>query len=284
MTTTSGTAAATVRDHLLADGFHFPVDLLEPEEAAALADAVRRHETISRKVGGRIAQRWNSPKIHLLAPWADRLVRDDRVLDVVEALIGPDILVWSTNVFWRRAGSAERLAWHQDALHYGWENVAGTVVRLWLALTGTSHENGTMRFLRGPHNQVLVPHRWGTEPESWAHGLEVDIEVDEAQAVDVELRAGQGSFHRPTTVHSSGPSTATSDRICFAVDYFSPALRQVPRPDSAMVVRGDGAASGFRPETPPSTEFGAESLRGFHEAVALRDQHFLAVTRAARQR
>ncbi|TDE32732.1 phytanoyl-CoA dioxygenase family protein [Actinomadura sp. 6K520] len=267
--------ALDLRERWLADGYAFPVPLLPPDEAAGLLAAVRRHEEISRRVGGRVAQRWNSPKIHLLAPWADALVRDERLLDVVTRLIGPDVLVWSTTVFTRPAGSTERLAWHQDALHYGWVNPRGTAVRVWLALTGTTRENGTMRFLPGPHNRELVPHR----PSGGAHGLEVDMELDEAAGVDVLLAPGEASVHTPTTVHSSGPSAAAADRVCFAIDYISPALRQLPAPDSALLVRGRAAPGSFALEEPPGSEYGAAALRGFHEAVLARDRHFVAVSR-----
>jgi non-heme Fe2+,alpha-ketoglutarate-dependent halogenase len=268
-----------LREQWTEQGYVFPVPLLEPAEAGDLVAAVYRHEGISRRVGGRVAQRWNSPKIHLLAPWANRLVRDDRLLDVVTDLIGPDILVWSTTVFRRRAGSVERLAWHQDALHYGWVNPRGTAVRVWLALTEANPENGTMRFLPGSHNKALVPHR--RSAASAVQGLEVDIEVDEESAVDVRLRPGQASLHTPTTVHSSGTSAAAADRVCFAVDYISPELRQRPRPDSAMRVRGRAIPGSFALEEPPEREYSASSLRRFHEAVVLRDEHFLAVTRSA---
>ncbi|MDN0195311.1 phytanoyl-CoA dioxygenase family protein [Streptomyces sp. S.PNR 29] len=272
-------AGRDLKERWAADGYAFPVPLLEPQEAGALLTAVRRHKEISHRVGGRLAQRWNSPKIHLLAPWADRLVRDDRLLDVATRLIGPDLLVWSTTVFVRRAGSAERLAWHQDALHYGWANPHGTAVRVWLALTAAGPENGTMRFLPGPHNHALVPHR--LRAGRAADGLEADIAVDEESAVEVRLRPGQASLHGPTTVHSSGPSAAAADRVCFAVDYISPALRQLPGADSALLVRGSAAAGTFALEEPPEHEYSAASLRRFQEAVALRDEHFRAVARAA---
>ncbi|MFC5744683.1 phytanoyl-CoA dioxygenase family protein [Actinomadura rugatobispora] len=268
-------AAQDLRERLLADGYAFPVPVLRPEEAAELLAAVRRHEQISRRVGGRVAQRWNSPKLHLLAPWADRLVRDERLLDMVTGIIGPDVLVWSTTVFTRPAGGAGRLAWHQDALHYGWTNPRGNAVRVWLALTGTTRENGTMRFLPGPHNSELVPHRASGGP----YGLEVDMDIDEAAGVDVLLAPGEASLHTPTTVHSSGPSTATTDRVCFAIDYISPALRQLPAPDSALLVRGSATPGSFALEEPPDSEYGAAGLRRFHEAVLVRDKHFAAVGR-----
>jgi hypothetical protein len=256
------------------DGFCFPVDLITEAEAAQYAEQVRRYELITRKAGGNLAQRWNAPKIHLLAPWADALVRDERLLDVASSLIGPDLLVWSTNLFWRRGQSDDELAWHQDALHYGWENVQGSTVRFWVALTPTNRANGTMRFAKGAHNHALVPHRRG---KSLFVGLEVDLEILEADTVDVVLRPGQGSLHQGATVHSSGPSSVDADRICFAIDYIAPSVRPVPGPDSAMLVRGRDTSGYYTLETPPAKEFDSAAIRQFHEAVAIRDRRLVAV-------
>lgn len=270
------------RGSWLSEGCYFPVDLLEPGEAAAVVAQVRRYRSITERFGGRFGQRWDSPKIHLVAPWADRLVRDQRILDLVTALIGPDLLVWSTNVFWRRGHSAEALAWHQDALHYGWADAAGRTVRLWLALTETTVANGTMLFLPGPHNRSLLPHRMAADAEAWLRGLEVDMDVDETAAVAVRLRAGQGSLHHGTTVHSSGPSTADAGRICFAVDYITPRVRPEPGPDSAMLVHGQDTAGHYILEGAPREEFGSVELEQFRQAIAIRDRRLLARMTAVR--
>ncbi|MFE3170625.1 phytanoyl-CoA dioxygenase family protein [Amycolatopsis sp. NPDC059090] len=259
------------------DGFYFPVPLITETEASALAAEVRRYEAITRKAGGRLGRRWNSPKIHLLAPWADKLVRDERILAVVEDLIGPDLLVWSTHLFWRRGRSSDELAWHQDALHYGWEGFQHRTVRIWLALTETTRVNGTMRFARGPHNQTLVPHRRSSSAKGIFRGLEVDLDIDHDTVVDVLLRPGEGSLHHGSAVHSSGPSSTDADRICFAVDYITPEVKPKPGPDTAMLVRGRDTTGFYLLDEPPSQEFAPEAIRRFNWSVEVRDRRFLAV-------
>jgi non-heme Fe2+,alpha-ketoglutarate-dependent halogenase len=105
--------------------------------------------------------------------------------------------VWSTNIFVR--GEDAELAWHQDAAYFGWEGWEGRAVRVWVALTPTPPETGTMRYARGTHLDGLVRHGYrGTGVAAVLRGEEVLVEVDPVAAVDVVLEPGECSVHLPT--------------------------------------------------------------------------------------
>src|SRR5438309_1659349 len=77
------------------DGFHFPVQVMPPDEARTIRARLEAHEAAH---GGPISSNMRH-KVHLLFSWAASLVRDPRILDPVEDLLGPDILCWTTNFF-----------------------------------------------------------------------------------------------------------------------------------------------------------------------------------------
>ena len=108
------------------DGYYFPLPVLPGAEAAGLRAEIEAFEATQ---GGALepAQR---NKSHLLFKWLDDLIRDPRVLDPVEDLIGPDILCWNT-LFWiKEPQSPSFVSWHQD-IHY-WGLEGGEVVTAWL--------------------------------------------------------------------------------------------------------------------------------------------------------
>jgi len=49
----------------------------------------------------------------------DRLVRNPRIVDAVEDLIGPDLPVYTITFFIKEAGALTFAAWHQDATYFG---------------------------------------------------------------------------------------------------------------------------------------------------------------------
>ena len=53
-------------------------------------------------------------KNHLLFKWLSDFIRTPRILDAVEDLIGPDILVWSTDWWIKEPRSPQFVSWHQD--------------------------------------------------------------------------------------------------------------------------------------------------------------------------
>ena len=54
----------------------------------------------------------NRVKPYLLFPWAAELVRHPCILDLIEAVIGPDILVFHTTVWLKEAHSENYVPWH----------------------------------------------------------------------------------------------------------------------------------------------------------------------------
>lgn len=261
------------------DGFTFPVAALSMEKAGEYLAEVEQWDVLSQRLGGDVRARWNYPKVHLLAAWADEFVHEAALLDLAEAVVGPDLLVWSISIFKREARSASELAWHQDAPYFGWKELRGNAVRVWVALTPTSTANGTLRFARGMHG-TLLPHALaGLSPADIMKGEEVQVQVDESLAVDVELEPGQASMHLPTAVHCSRPNVTACDRVCVAVDYVSPRLRPAGN-DSALLVRGHDRFGHFLLEDRLTEQFTPEALNRFRLACSVRDRSILSEYRS----
>src|SRR5678809_239661 len=87
-------------------------------------------ETYEATQGGKL-QAAERSRAFLLFKWLDNLIRDPRVLDPIEQLIGKDILCWST-IFWiKDAGSKSFVSWHQDNTYAG--PSSRSVVTAWCA-------------------------------------------------------------------------------------------------------------------------------------------------------
>ncbi|HWH00067.1 MAG TPA: phytanoyl-CoA dioxygenase family protein [Pilimelia sp.] len=262
--------AVDLRAALDADGFVFPLDALTAQECADTLARFQEYDAAALRRGGVWGAFRHFPKVHLAADWADELIRHPRILAAVTELLGPDLLVWSSNVFTRPPHSGDRLAWHQDALHYNLRGFESGAVRVWVALTATTLANGTMRFARGTHREGIVAHRTDADPaEIRAAGLEVDIDVDESRAVPVLLDAGQFSMHHMAVAHCSGPNSTDVGRVNVAIDYLATSVAPVGGPDTAMLVQGTDAYGHFAAERRLPIGTPAAQTQ-FQQAVALR--------------
>src|SRR5579872_7322727 len=80
------------------NGFLFPVPALSDAERLRCLEGLQRYEQWLGKPVPKADLKWRTQP-HALLPWYADLVRHPRILDAIEDLIGPDILVWTGTFF-----------------------------------------------------------------------------------------------------------------------------------------------------------------------------------------
>jgi ectoine hydroxylase-related dioxygenase (phytanoyl-CoA dioxygenase family) len=193
------------------------------------------------------------------------LVRHPAILDAVEALIGPDILVYTSTWFIKEPGSPAIAAWHQDATYFGLRPYVH--VTAWLALTDATAGNGCMEFLPGSHQRGQLPHQAGVVASSVNRaGQAVVVEIDDAPAVHAPLRAGEFSLHHTLCLHRSQPNRSAGRRIGLAISYVPTSVRHlgVKHKTPAMLVRGTDTFGHFALEPAPVADLD-EAARAAYE-------------------
>jgi ectoine hydroxylase-related dioxygenase (phytanoyl-CoA dioxygenase family) len=184
-------------------------------------------------------------------------------LDVVEDLIGPDILCWNT-IFWiKEARSPSFVSWHQDLNYWGLD--AGDLVSAWVALSPAMVESGCMRVLPGSHGEEMLPHEDTFHSNNMlTRGQEIAVEVDESKTVAMTLGLGEMSVHNVRIAHASGPNTSNDRRIGISLHYMPTRSRQLVGDwDSAALVRGTDAFRHFEPTPVPTRDMDPVAM-AFH--------------------
>ena len=204
------------------DGFLCPVRIMSPEEAAENRAAV---EALERDFEGRLAQPVGS-YLRLAAYIASdvplRVARDPRVLDAVEGILGPDVMMWSCEYFIKEANTDKIVSWHQDLTYWGMDG-SDHEVTAWIALSSASEAAGCMKFVPGSHREQLVPHNdTFAEDNLLSRGQEIAVEVNEEDAVAAALQPGEMSLHHGRLFHGSGPNTTDDRRIGLVIRYIRP--------------------------------------------------------------
>jgi hypothetical protein len=218
------TAAPAIAAAYEKDGCLFPYDVTSAAEAAGL---LADFEAAEAEIGGdraRLSLLRTYPA--QLLPSFSWLIRHPRLVEAVSQIIGRDVLMWSCGFFIKEADSRSYVSWHQDLNYWGLDGEEE--VTAWFALTPATVENGCMRFVPGSHRRKVVPHVDSFAPDNLlTRGQEIAVEVDEASAVNVLLRAGQASFHHGHMFHASNPNRTSSRRLGLAMRYVAPSMKQV---------------------------------------------------------
>ncbi|MEM9139506.1 MAG: phytanoyl-CoA dioxygenase family protein [Pseudomonadota bacterium] len=248
------------------DGFLCPLDVLTPGDAAAHRAGL---EALEAREGGampRPISEYLRMNAHLTTGVSLAQARNPRILDAVESILGPDLMLWSCEYFIKEAGSKSIVSWHQDLTYWGMDG-SDHEVTAWLALSPATGESGCMKFVPGSHRTNLVPHTdTFADDNMLSRGQEIAVEVDEADAVVAALQPGQMSLHHGRMFHGSGPNTTDDRRIGFVMRFIRPDTPAIRR-DFAMLVRGaDRVGNRINLVPPDGPDFSAARLALYEEA------------------
>ena len=125
-----------------------------------------------------------------------------------------------------------------------------------------------MRVVPGSHLKHQLPHRdtFGQD-NMLTRGQEVQVKVEESQAVDVMLSQGEMSLHHVRLIHGSEPNESNQRRIGYAIRYLPTRIRQLSGiPDTATLVRGRDEFGNFEHEPRPAADFHPDAL-AFHGKI-----------------
>ena len=241
-------------------GFLDSIPILSPVEVRHFRAEV---EETCAALGGRVT-RLDGP--HLYFRWAWDLSTHPRVLDCMEQLIGPNIMLKSTRLFYKFGESDSFVGWHQDGLTE--ELKDASVPAIWLGLTPATAENGCLRVVPKSHKLGLVPHADFPDANNLTtQGATAQVAIQTPH--DVVMNAGEMSLHHPLMLHASNPNRTAEARIGFSATYSTPELRSSRT--AIAWVRGNGPGDRFqiaeRPPLRPVAESVVEYLANNHQVL-----------------
>jgi ectoine hydroxylase-related dioxygenase (phytanoyl-CoA dioxygenase family) len=238
-------------DRYRRQGALFPILVLTPAEVAAYRSALEELEELN---GGVLKRLDNA---HRYFPWAYHLATHDAVVDAVESVLGGDLLIDGSLILCKYPHDLSYVSWHQDSVYSNWH--LSPTTSAWIALSPSTARSGCMRVVPGSHERGQVAHDEVRDGDNLLRrGERVVDDVDEAEAVDIELRPGEMSLHHSNIIHGSNPNRTDDKRIGFIVRFVTGALDRGDRP----MLRVSGASDGRHLEWagPPSEADPATAL------------------------
>jgi len=238
------------------NGYYMPIDVLD---VSKVNRAAKKLQTIYNNPPSHIKHPWNL-QAHLLADWIYELCVSPKLLDVVEQVIGPNIMIQSADIFIKPANGIKHINWHQDANYWGldpYELVTG-----WIAITEANLENGCMSYLPKSHLHQKIEHlETFDENSDLTRGQEINMKINDKDVVPVILKEGQAALHHCLLAHGSGPNKSNLPRIGIAVRYLPTHVKQTKGPPISMILaRGIDEYKNFMMDKIPSGDFDSNTI------------------------
>ena len=205
-----------------ANGYVIPKYRLEPEFVKELQDAlntliannpgVRPEKLVSAHIEGRNDEGVTGSQKFL------QLAMHPPIIDLVEQLIGPDIILWGCHVFCKPASEGYETPWHQDGHYWPIRPLANCTV--WVALEPSTQENGCLRVIPGSHTaKQLYEHLHEDRNDLTLNQRMAEGTFDESQAADLELQPGEMSMHDIYMIHGAKANTSQKRRTGVALRF-----------------------------------------------------------------
>ena len=172
--------------------------------------------------------------LHRRIPIHERFLLHPRILDVLEALIGPDVLALQSMLFFKQPGQPGQ-GYHQDAYYI--PTFPDTLCGAWLALSPATIENGCLWYTPGTQNEPIYPDIRGLGTDL-SHNFDDLGTIDNASSTDeavnglvriaakypakeipVEAEPGDVVFFGGHILHRSHTNRSQSPRRSFVGHY-----------------------------------------------------------------
>jgi phytanoyl-CoA hydroxylase len=171
-------------------------------------------------------------------PFWVHLISNERLLDVAQLFIGPDIALFASHYISKPPFDGQTVLWHQNGSYWPLEPMQ--VVTLWLAIDNSNPENGGMRVIPRTHKTDLQELEVRTDVPNVLESAIKEGIVDESKAVDIILKPGDISVHHPNIIHGSNANTSSHRRAGLTIRYIPTTTRIVTKKiwPSAFYLRG----------------------------------------------
>jgi phytanoyl-CoA hydroxylase len=186
--------------------------------AQGLTESTDRFKLKAFDTGGTMLQQVAEP--HELGGEWMALTRDPNVLDVVEELLGPNILLYYSMLMMKPPRQGFTAPWHQDFAFFVHDRTDLLACQIYL--DDSTLENGCIRVVPGSHRWGLINH---FKDGQFTGVVQGDTSAYDEQEVAMPMAAGGMLVWHSLTLHSSHPNRSEKPRRAIVLEYKNPEAR-----------------------------------------------------------
>lgn len=231
----AGELEAYHRDGFVVPSYRLPADVLARLQGLTRHLVADNPELTNRHMVGPHVPGSGTEGLKARPGWIDIATHPD-ILDMIEQIVGPDIILWGSGVFYKRPEIGSATPWHQDAEHSPIRPMASTSV--WIAVSESTVDNGCLRFIPGAHAAKKTgKHAVVDSEDLFLYTCLDPSEFDETTARDVELEPGQLVLFDIFSAHSAAANKGKRERAGYALRFM---------PSTSHYKHDDAVNRGFR--------------------------------------
>lgn len=249
-------------------GYLSSIDILNKEEAKQIS--TEYHNFLNQKNITQTEIVEHKSKTHLYFEWANKIIRNDKILSIVKKILGENLYCWNSLIFFKSPKSKKFVSMHQDQNYWGIKHDKAITVSL--ALTNSNTDNGCLKILPFSHKTKFLHEDYESRNNMLARGQSVNLNKElQNELVDIELKAGQCCIFHGNIVHGSGINNSSSPRLLYAMRFLTTdnKVNDELYYNNASLVSGKDKYNFFIPEPKVNDQSSIYDLRKLHKTILI---------------
>lgn len=209
-------------------------------------------------------------KTHLYFPWANKIIFEQKIIDVVTQIIGKDIVCWNSLIFHKKGNSKSWVSMHQDQNYWGIKEDKALTVSI--ALSNSTVENGCLKILPMSHKKKFHHEDLIDSNNLLARGQSINYKKNkiENKFIDIISEPGECVIFHSNIVHGSFQNNTDKDRVLYAMRFLTTdnKINKKLYYNYATLINGNNLENNFILEpTFPSSKI--EDLKKLHKRIMI---------------
>ena len=233
-------------------GYLSKIDIFTKEEAESIKI---NFDSLSQKAKAKGHNSYAINGWHNTLPMLYKIISDSRISDVMQDLLGENLICWASHFFCKEPYSKETVAWHQDISY--WPMSESKTITVWLAIDDVDESNASMKVIPKSHLHGQI--NFNKSEESEKNVLDQSINNPEdygSSPVSINLKAGQIEVHSDLLIHGSGANNSNKRRTGLTMRFIQPEV--IPFNGwggSSILTRGVNTYQHWKIIEPPTVEY-----------------------------
>ncbi|MBH67787.1 MAG: phytanoyl-CoA dioxygenase [Rhodospirillaceae bacterium] len=146
-----------------------------------------------------------------------QLAMAEGVRSILGQILGPNVLLWGSQLFCKPPSVGMEIPWHQDGAYWPIRPLAN--ISAWIAIDIAHRENACLKVIPGSHLDGLRPHQIDRRKNLALDRTVTPKYLNEEKSVDIELKPGELVFFDVYLMHGSNANTSGERRAGLVYRY-----------------------------------------------------------------
>ena len=258
-----------IKNKYIEDGYVSNLKILTKDQALKISQSYS--DFLNNKNLQRFERVEHKSKSHLYFDWANKIILNQKLLNIVKEILGNNFVCWNSLIFYKPPYSEFFVSAHQDQNYWG--IVPDKALTVSLAITDSNKKNGCLRLLPKSHLKKFTHLDFADENNMLARGQSIKLDADlENDLVEIELEPGESVIFHSNLVHGSGANNYKNTRFLFSMRFLTTdnKVNEKLYYNNATLVSGKDNYNFFVKEPILNDENTIEDLRKLHHKIIVK--------------